>query len=197
MGLNQQFLKSALYDALVQCQELVDFVGHNEIDIATGQPKITIHEEQPKFLSGVRGIVFEIVNSDPFYRGWPTSGVHKSTILIWGFAENSLAAGYIVDMLQCHFTSGGTKGYLDLTNDCITNKHTKYVRRTRSGRDSVIQDDDTDSYMAGIEVEIIWTEFNCNGEKCEAEIPKLCVEKSPLEIPECNPCNQTVNNGRQ
>ena len=187
MGLNQQLLKRALYENLESITELTSFIRHKNISNSTGEPDIKIFEEEPEFTGKVRHIVFEIVSSEPYLKHY--AGVHKSLVIIWGIGEDSLACNYITDMLQSTFTSDfDGNSYRDISSDCIKNNLTRYIRRTRTGKNSTVSNPENDTYRSGIELEIIWSEFACNGTRCPDEIPMVCPLEDPLEIPEC-PCD--------
>lgn len=191
--LNVTYLKTALQKALEDNQALVDLTKHGDIDIRTGQERITIAERGPNTAAIYPYIGYEVIDTEPLAKDDPTTGYYWSLVFIFVVAETSPRTTHIADHVHSMFTKRPNDQprtwYYDLSSDCITNHYTKFISRVRFGREGQnVFNHENSSWMEAIEIKVWWSDRGCqeDNEGCCTPMPLIDIEPLPSDYVDCD-----------
>jgi len=179
MSLNVANFKEALFAALDANTVLTNLIGQGELDPRTNQGTDRIFEAFPDFDGVVPAITFTILDVNPLTPDDPTNGHYDTLVLINGIGATQEEANILGDQIMSMFSdrpAGEPRNwFLDISSDCITNKHTRFLSRLRSGRHGISRsNDETDSYADVVEVTFLWYNCPCDDIRCEDIEPLIC-----------------------
>jgi hypothetical protein len=179
MALNVANFKDALFSALESNTTLTTLIGQGDIDPRTNQTSERVFESFPNFTGVVPAITFTILDVNPLTPDDPTNGHYNTLVLVNGVGSTQEEANILGDQIQSMFTDrpefAPRNWFLDISTDCITSKHTKFISRLRSGRHGISRsNDETDTYTDVIEVNFLWHNCPCDELRCEDTCPTVC-----------------------
>jgi hypothetical protein len=181
------FSEYRLIEAIVQKLEsidnLVDLTKHGLSVEYTKEFKIGASSPNVKARTPFLGV--SVVRTDPQNMAAPHTGWMRSRIKLCAFSRDELVATLILDAVfdqvvsQTHGMSPN-RGFLNFTNDHITNSGTVFIRR-----EGVEFNDGQDYYESSLHLEVIWLDRPCEGDSRCPSVDLTC----PDQV-DCSDCSE-------
>jgi len=168
----------ALNAALQADSCLIDLSCHNQND-TDGNPRISIAEYGPDVDCLPPYLAWKLIETQPLVTDLDLSGWYSTDVWIYAVTDNALDTRKLADAAQTFFASrpqgAGRKWFRDITNDCIFNRFTRFIRRINIGNSGQSQYNfGEDSWVEAIHCEFIWRDCGCSGLTCEEPVVERC-----------------------
>ena len=176
-------LVEAIVNKLQSIDNLVDLTKHGLSLEYTKEFKIGAANPNVKARTPFLGV--SIVRTDPLNMSAPHTGWLRSRVKLCAFSRDELVSTLILDAVmdqvitQTHDMSAN-RGYLNFTNNHITNSGTIFIRR-----DELEFNDGQDYYESTIHLEVIWLDQPCSGDICCPSVDLAC----PDQV-DCSDCSE-------
>ena len=191
-------LGDALNNALISDECIADLACSGEIDLVTGEPRISIGERGPDIICRPPYVGWQLLTTEPISPDADTSGWYRTQVAIFAIDHRgSVYATRLADAIQCFFTKKPQdhdlykKWFRDISNNCILNRCTRFVRTLPLGRrNQNAFDFEKDTWSSVLEIQIIWSSCNpCSDEPCEQiELEDCDINNDDDSEKSCNNC---------